>query len=176
MFKSSLISCSLGIAWDNQCNVYQCAAVSVNCRSFEANSSSLLGSFSNTPTPRPTLKIKQQTLPAQFSLNGHGAMRSLRQLPAFAAASLALLPWDLALVPRRAAVSGVGCGCWGCSACNAGAEVELKEELPLSRGRQDADFAKGMAFGFLDFSLTRRFWFSLRVCISYAVSFYKCSS
>eukprot|EP00435_Cladocopium_sp_Y103_P073228 s132_g42.t2 len=79
-------------------------------------------------------------------------MRSSKQLPAFAAASLAVvLSWDLALVPRRVGLSGViGCGCWGCSS-PARADVELKEELPLSRGRQDADFAKGMAFGMIDY-------------------------
>ena len=85
-------------------------------------------------------------------------MRSLKQLRAFVASLALVLSWDLALVPRRVALRGVGCGCWGCLS-NAWAEVEVKQELPLSHGRQDADFAKGMAFGILDFSLTRRFWF-----------------
>ncbi|CAL1170837.1 unnamed protein product [Cladocopium goreaui] len=77
-------------------------------------------------------------------------MRSLKQLRAFVASLALLLSWDLALVPRRVALRGVGCGCWGCLS-NAWAEVEVKQELPLSRGRQDADFAKGMAFGMIDY-------------------------
>ena len=64
---------------------------------------------------------------------------------------LFLAVWDTALVPRRLGFGGLvlGCGCGGCGGC-ARAEVDIKGELPLQRGRQDEDFAKGMAFGLLD--------------------------
>lgn len=60
---------------------------------------------------------------------------------------LAVLSWDLALVPRRVGLGGV-VGCLGCLGYGcARAEVEIKQEMPLSRGRQDEEFARGMAFG-----------------------------
>ena len=101
-------------------------------------------------------------------------MRSLTQRACAASLAALVLSWDLALVPRRVALGslgGVGCGCWGCWS-KARAEVELKEELPLSRGRQDADFAKGMAFGIWDFSgapkCSKGGWFPpTRIGISY---------
>ena len=47
-------------------------------------------------------------------------------------------------MPRRFLGSALlGCGCAGCAGSSAQAEVALREEAPLQRGRQDEDFAKG---------------------------------
>ena len=52
---------------------------------------------------------------------------------------------DLTLVPRRVGLGVVAsCGC-----APAWADVGIRKEMPLSRGRQDEDFARGMAFGIL---------------------------
>ena len=59
--------------------------------------------------------------------------------------TLNLTSSNLTLVPRRVGLGVVAsCGC-----VPAWAEVDIRKEMPLSRGRQDEEFARGMAFGIL---------------------------
>ena len=63
------VSCRLGNTWDNQCKVLRYRSIAEASTRTAVLCVEASATFSNTP--RLTLHMKQQTLPAQFALNGH---------------------------------------------------------------------------------------------------------